>query len=207
MNRDQVWDHIVRERLAVVALLESLTPDEWRQPSLCRRWTIHDVGAHLTLQQLRLIDAFPMMTQWQGSLARTIAHTAKVRAAAMTPEQIVTELRATAERRRRNIGVTPLETLTDVIVHTQDIAIPLGRQHTMPPEAAAVCATRTLSMRWPPPLPSVRAVAGLRLIATDVDWSTGQGPEVRGPMEALLLTITGRPVWRDRLSGEGVARL
>ncbi|WP_127500078.1 maleylpyruvate isomerase family mycothiol-dependent enzyme [Actinoplanes solisilvae] len=207
MNRDQIWDVIVTERRAVVALLESLSADEWQQQSLCSRWTIHDVGAHLTMQQMGLSDAFPMMRQWQGSLARTIAHTARVRAAALTPEQIVTELRDTAGRRRRNIGVTRLETLTDVLVHTQDIAIPLGRQHTMPAEAAAECATRTLSMRWPPPLPSVRAVAGLRLTATDVDWSAGQGPEVRGPMEALLLTITGRHVWRDRLSGEGVARL
>ncbi|MFI6596651.1 hypothetical protein ACIBHX_10385 [Nonomuraea sp. NPDC050536] len=33
-----------------------------------------------------------------------------------------------------------------------------------------------------------------RLIATDVDWSAGQGPkEVRSPATDLLLLATGRP--------------
>jgi hypothetical protein len=48
---------------------------------------------------------------------------------------------------------------------------------------------------------------GLRLIATDVDWSSGQGPEVRGTGEAVLLAITGRPVALDELTGDGVDTL
>jgi hypothetical protein len=51
--------------------------------------------------------------------------------------------------RRHNIGVTPLETLIDILVHGQDIAIPLDRGLGMPPAIAAVAATRALSMRWP----------------------------------------------------------
>jgi hypothetical protein len=70
-------------------------------------------------------------------------------------------------RRRHNLGVTYLETLIDILVHAQDIAIPLGRRHDMPPAAAAVAASRVLSMRWPPPPPSARRLAGFRLTATD----------------------------------------
>ena len=49
--------------------------------------------------------------------------------------------------------------------------------------------------------------SSLRLVATDLDWSHGAGPEVRGKGEALLLALTGRPVVLDELSGDGVAVL
>ena len=48
---------------------------------------------------------------------------------------------------------------------------------------------------------------GLRLRATDLDWSAGDGPEVAGPGEALALAMTGRGVALADLSGEGVAVL
>lgn len=48
---------------------------------------------------------------------------------------------------------------------------------------------------------------GLRLAATDVEWSHGEGPEVHGTGEAILLALTGRPVVLDELTGDGVATL
>jgi uncharacterized protein (TIGR03083 family) len=103
--------------------------------------------------------------------------------------------------------VTHLETLTDILVHSQDIAIPLGRRLDLAPAAAAAAASRDLSMRVPPPPPSVRKMAGYRLVATDTTWSAGAGPEVRGPMAALLLVCCGRLVALPQLSGEGAAAL
>ncbi|WP_116247488.1 maleylpyruvate isomerase N-terminal domain-containing protein [Nocardiopsis sp. FIRDI 009] len=35
---------------------------------------------------------------------------------------------------------------------------------------------------------------GLRLTAEDTDWAVGEGTEVRGPLQALLMTLTGRAV-------------
>jgi uncharacterized protein (TIGR03083 family) len=119
----------------------------------------------------------------------------------------VSEIRGMIGTRRHTIAVTYLETLTDILVHGQDISVPLGRRLDMPPGAAALAASRVLSMRWPPPLPSVRKVAGFRLIATDTQWSVGDGPEVRGTMSALLLVCAGRVVALSQLSGEGVAHL
>ena len=48
---------------------------------------------------------------------------------------------------------------------------------------------------------------GVQLVATDVDWSVGAGPAVEGPVEALLLLLTGRAAALDRLSGPGLDRL
>ena len=207
MNSDQVWLVIDAQRMAVADLLERLSDNEWQQPSLCAGWTVRDVAAHLTLQQLGLGDVIGMMIRWRGSLDQTIHDMACRRAAALPTEQIIAGIRSMAGSRRHNVVATCLETLTDILVHGQDIAIPLGHCLDVPPYAAAVAASRVLSMRWPPPLPSARKVAGFRLTATDTSWSAGDGPEVRGPMGAILLACTGRLVALPRLSGEGARDL
>jgi len=47
----------------------------------------------------------------------------------------------------------------------------------------------------------------VRLRATDIDWEHGSGPEVTGPGEALLMTMTGRPAAVADLSGPGLGTL
>ena len=207
LDRDQVWQVIDAQRTSLADLLGELSDDQWAEPSLCQGWTVRDVAAHLTLQQLGLGGVIATMGQWRGSIDRTVHHVACRRAAALTTERIVAEIRGMVGSRRHTLGVTYLETLTDNLVHGQDIAIPLGRRYDMPPEAAALAASRVLSMRWPPPLPSARKVAGSRLTATDTPWSVGAGPEVRGPMSALLLVCAGRAAALPQLSGDGVRDL
>ena len=54
---------------------------------------------------------------------------------------------------------------------------------------------------------SKQRMEGLRWEATDVDWSFGSGPLVRGPAEAIVLVSTGRPAPLEELTGDGVAAL
>jgi hypothetical protein len=42
------------------------------------------------------------------------------------------------------------------------------------------------------------------LAASDVAWSTGSGPQVKGPLVALLLAMSGRKAALDTLVGDGV---
>jgi uncharacterized protein (TIGR03083 family) len=204
---DRIWQAIDAQRVSVADLLDTLSDDEWRQPSLCAGWTVRDVAAHLTLQQLGLGDLLGTMAHWRGGKDRTIQYMACRRAAAWPTARIVAGIRGMVGSRRHTLGVTYLETLIDILVHGQDIAIPLGRPLEMPVDVAAVAASRALSMRWPPPLRASRTVARFRLTATDTDWSAGDGPEVNGPMAALLLVSCGRLVALPQLSGDGVADL
>jgi hypothetical protein len=48
---------------------------------------------------------------------------------------------------------------------------------------------------------------GFRLTATDTTWSVGNGPEIQGPIAAILLLLTGRPAALPRLSGAGAESL
>ena len=95
--------------------------------------------------------------------------------------------------------------LFDVLVHGQDVAIPLGLPRDMPLDAASAGAERVWTMGWP--FWARRRLRGLRLRATDIEWSAGEGPEVHGPIAALLLLLTGRAASLPRLTGEGLPDL
>ena len=79
----------------------------------------------------------------------------------------------------------------DVLVHSQDIAVPLGRDLPVPIAAARAAADRVWGMGWP--FWARRRLRGMRLTAIDTDWTVGAGEEVTGPIAALLLLLlTGR---------------
>lgn len=134
-------------------------------------------------------------------MIRSAAHR---RAAAPTAE-LIAAIRGMVGSRKHNVGVSHLETLTDILVHGQDIAIPLGRSLPMSADAAAAAASRMWERGWP--FWPRKKLNGFRLVATDVEWVVGDGRTVEGPIEAILLLLTGRHVALRRLSGEGVDRL
>lgn len=210
MNDDELWAAIDAQRLRTADWLETLRPDDWGHRSLCDGWTVRDVAGHLTLQQMGLGDVFRLAVKHPGvhSLNWMILTSARDQAT-LPIEELIGEIRAMAGSRRHNLGVTPFETLLDIVVHGQDMAIPLGRSLQVPPEVAATAAAHAWGYQASrsgrrkskvfKPLP----YAGLRLVATDVDWSVGAGPELRGPVLSLLLLLTGRRVVLPQFEGPG----
>jgi uncharacterized protein (TIGR03083 family) len=95
-----------------------------------------------------------------------------------------------------------LAMLGEVIVHGDDIRRPLGLVHHSP-EAALVAVADNWS-KSNLLIGSKRRVTGVRLIATDVSWSHGDGPTVEGPLQSLVLAMTGRTRILPDLSGDGV---
>src|SRR4051794_25171766 len=162
MDLDALWAAIDAERVGLADLLDDLAPAEWEQPSLCSGWRVRDVAAHLALAQTGAGRAALDLLRARGSLQRMIHDTA-LRHAALPTAQLAGQLRGMAGSRRRAPGVTPLEPLLDVLVHGQDIAVPLGRPRTMPVDAATTAATRVWDMPWPmsttfPRMPGVRLI-------------------------------------------------
>jgi uncharacterized protein (TIGR03083 family) len=207
LDREQIWTAIGAERLRLAGLLDGLADRDWEQTSLCDGWTIRDVAAHLTLQELGPGAAIGMMLRYRGDTDRAIGERARQRAAAWSTGEIVASIRATAGSRRHNFAVTHQETLIDILVHAQDIAIPLSRVYPVPPGPAAVAATRMWTMRWPPPFPARRAMERFRFTATDADWSAGQGPRVEAPIGAIMLLSAGRLAALPSVSGPGAPAL
>lgn len=56
-------------------------------------------------------------------------------------------------------------------------------------------------------VPAKGRISGLRLAATDSDFTTGNGPLVSGTTLALIMAMTGRTLYCDELDGDGVATL
>jgi uncharacterized protein (TIGR03083 family) len=205
-DEERAWQAIRTQRLAVADLLESLDAAQWQQPSLCEGWTVQDVAAHLTLQEVSVLDGLRMVVRSPGGMNQVIRQAARRRAAGSSRPELVAAIRASADRRRHNAGLSCLETLVDALVHSQDIARPLGRTLPVPPDAAALAAAQVWRKGWP--FYPRRRLAGLRLVATDSDWAAGDGREIRGTIGDLLLVLTGRAAAvLDDLDGDGVPEL
>lgn len=188
MDTDEVWWHIDTERAWLADLLAGLSEEEWHRPSLCAGWTVRDVGAHLTFAHTP-VHALLWPALRAGFRYDTLVRDTALRSP-LTHAEIVTTLRGFLGSRRRVAFITDVEPLLDILVHAQDVARPLGVEHPIPPEAAAVSADRLL--HTPPPLRRWKPPHGIRFVATDTDWSFGDGREVRAPMGTHLLTLTGR---------------
>ena len=190
MDRDAVWRTIDAERAALASLLAGLDDAMWSTPSLCAGWTVRDVAAHvISSPQATLGSTVRAMVSARGDLDRALFAEAR-RHSARPTTQILDDFRRLAGSRRHPPGTTHLEPLLDVLVHTQDIAVPLGVEHPMPPVPCAVAAGRVWRLRYP--FHARRRLTGYRLVATDTDWSVGAGPPLEGTAGALLLLVTGR---------------
>jgi uncharacterized protein (TIGR03083 family) len=95
--------------------------------------------------------------------------------------------------------------LGEIVVHGEDIRHPLGIRGATSPEALTACLEMYKDASFP--VGTKKRIAGVRLVASDVDWSHGTGPEVSGPAASLLLAMTGRTGGLDDLTGEGLANL
>ncbi|TMR31190.1 maleylpyruvate isomerase family mycothiol-dependent enzyme [Nonomuraea zeae] len=191
------------ERLDLADLLDTLADHEWQAKSLCAGWTVRDVVAHLTLADREFATTALRMIRARGNFERVTEDMARERALRYSPAELVAQLRETAGRPRRFPMSSAMDPLTDILVHGQDIARPLGRERPMP-VGRALPALRHV---WTSFFYGTRKrFAGLRLVAADADWAGGEGPlEVRGPAGDLLLIATGRPAGLAGLTGDGVS--
>lgn len=206
MDQDAYWDAVRTTRHKVADLLASLPPEEWERPSLCEGWRVRDVAGHLslipTVSTVQLLAAAPRA---RFDLNRVNTMLAR-RSATSSPQDLVATIRAHADRRTTARVLDQRNALFDATVHSQDIALPLGREFTVPPEVARAGLDRVWEMGWP--FRARRRLGHLSLRATDADWATGSGPEVTGPALALLLLSTGRTeAASPALRGPGVEAL
>ncbi len=200
MDKDTLWHHIDTERDAVATVLEGLDSEQWATPSLCESWTVGHVAAHLAWQDVRPHQAVLPLIRARFDRNAMIHQTA-VRSP-LTQHQIVTKLRSFNGRRVRPPFVSDIEPLIDVLVHTQDICLPLGLEHAPPADAVITAISRIAElnegrMRLGPSL------TGIHLVATDTEWQIGNGQHtVRGPLKHLLLAVAGRRHAQRYLSGD-----
>lgn len=196
-------------RLLAADMFEQLTPQQWATPSLCEGWTVREVAGHL-LAPLESDFSWPtvlgVIVRYRGNLEKYVDDETRKRSARPT-EQLVAQLRERAGQELTVPFTGAGGPMADTAIHLRDAARPLGLD--VSPDLDAWRATLDFLVSKPATRGFVtkKRLAGLRLVATDQDWSWGEGAEVRGPSEAVAMAIAGRPVALDDLAGDGVAVL
>jgi uncharacterized protein (TIGR03083 family) len=192
------------EREEFATLLEGLCAEQWDSPTLCEKWRVRDVVAHVIgYDPLRRAELLRRMAK--GLITRGGANAVGVAEYARTPpEELIALMREYTVPHGLTAGFGGKIALTDGMIHQQDIRRPLGIPRDIPAESLRTALDFTT---WAPRLRGALRTRGVRLVATDVDWAYGKGPEVRGSGEAVLMAMAGRRVALDDLDGPGKAKL
>ncbi len=196
------WDKYDAEREALCHDLAGLEASQWDTQSLCAHWKVRHVVAHLVSGGDVTFGAAVIGLLRSGlNFNRYMDREARAGAAA-PPDSLLADLRASIGIHRAPPMAKPVNMIIDTTCHSADIRRPLGIVRTLPEDTLAEVLESLRHVGFP--LGATKRVAGLRLAATDVEWSAGDGAEVAGPAESLILAMAGRPAGLDVLSGEGV---
>ncbi|KRQ29183.1 MULTISPECIES: maleylpyruvate isomerase family mycothiol-dependent enzyme [Mycobacteroides] len=197
MSRADVYAMVQQEKRDLAALLHALAPQEWDSPSLCAGWRVRDVVAHVLYDGTSFPRYLYEVVRVRGS-ADKLNQLYVDRAEGWSTDELLAAFESTIDR-SYSAKIQPKLVLADLLIHHQDIRRPLKRFRKVPADTL-----RTVLENPDPFIHSKRRLKGLRWTATDVDWTYGDGPEIRGPGEAIVMAVGARPSALSELTGPGV---
>lgn len=198
---------IADERRGFADLIDTLSPQQLATPSLCAGWTVHDVAAHLVVPLVTGMGAFMIeMAKARGNF--NSANDALTRSVAAKPSSELSELlRAHADSHFTPPGANSLAPLSDAIIHGQDVRRPLGITRDIPQARLVAILDFLVSPTAARGFVGKGLLTGLRFDAPDIGWTHGQGPQIAGSGEAVMMALAGRKIALGDLSGDGVSVL
>jgi uncharacterized protein (TIGR03083 family) len=186
------------EREAFLGLAVGLTSEQWDARSLCPDWTVRDVVVHIAFHTHRV------------TLGDSLGGTEKVTARMLAHEHV----ESNEDLLRWLASPVPPKmasrmNISEVVIHEQDIRRALDLPRRPPDDTLRVCLD--LCSTWRGAKFTLgherRTSRGLCLVADDMSWSYGSGPEITGDALLLLLAIAGRHSVLSEIKGPGVPML
>ena len=195
---------VVAERRELVDLYSSLTEQDWNVPSLCAGWRVREVLAHTTMPfRYSLRRVAWEIAKARGSFDRMADRRARIDAQQLSSAQLWESLRDNIEHPWSPPGGGPLGALSHDVIHGLDVSTPLGLDHHASPDRVGM----VLAGLRPKNIAFFGVdLDGVRLWATDIDWSYGSGEPLSGRAQDLLLLLCGRRVPTGRLEGAAAPR-
>jgi len=197
-------DLIGNQRRQLANQLSHLSEDEWDAETLCEGWTARHVVAHLVMPfrysrvmfVVGLVRAKVNFNRFADQIAR--------RDVSLPTDQLVGELRDNAAHPYRPPGGGYEGALTDLVVHSLDIMRPRHVPSNIDPLALGLVLDQLVGAK------SAKFFGlnldNLALRARDIDWSHGNGREVIGSAEDLVIALARRDTALD-LTDDGASSL
>jgi uncharacterized protein (TIGR03083 family) len=231
-----MMDLISAHRRSLAAALSTLTAEQWQGPSLCAGWTPAHVLAHLTMPFRISEPDFMAGLQRCGGDFTKFSDEIAARDSKLPPADLVDVLSDNADTPWAPPGGGLTGALSHDVIHGLDITWPLPLPYEIPDRAMAIVLDAITSPLEPDDVEieagehsadehsadehsaneggaaAGRAtlfgfpLAGIRVRATDLDWSTGDGEELAGRSRDLLPLLACRAVPGDLFQGPGAAR-
>jgi len=198
---DRLRGVVAGEYLALADVLEVADGAAWTTPSLCAGWRLREVVAHLTMPARYGEERFMDELRAHGFDFSALSNAVAARDGALPRAELLGALRDETLHRWAPPGGGVHGALNHVVIHSLDATVPLGQVPVSEPALRVVLDDLTGGGH----AHFGTEIAGRRLEATDVDWHHGEGPVLRGPAVALLLTLAGRNPPRPGLEGAPLA--
>lgn len=189
------------ERASLATYLETLTPAQWTQPTWCAKWNVQELVGHLIAAANITAPHFVAGFITSGFNFDKVVEKDLIQYATGTPAEVLKRFQGIIGSARKPPGPGYVA-LGEILVHGEDIRRALGSNGDHPGEH--LVAVADAYRKTGKPLSGKKRSTGLRFVADDIDWSAGEGPEVRGPAMSLILAMVGRGRALDDCTGPGV---
>ncbi|GAB3742038.1 maleylpyruvate isomerase family mycothiol-dependent enzyme [Amycolatopsis oliviviridis] len=187
MTDPQAWVAPTYDRLADV--LDAAPAETWDAPSLCEKWLVRHVIAHVTMPARLTPERFGAEMAAAGGDFATLSDTVAARDASLPVADLLAQLRSPGLHAWQPPGGGAAGALNHAVVHSLDVTVALARPAVAPEEAVTAILDQLTAADG--------AVFGIdltdiRLEADDIDWSWGNGRLVRADSGSLVALLSGR---------------
>ena len=187
MTDPQSWVAPTCDRLA--DLLAAAAVDAWDAPSLCQKWLVRHVIAHVTMPARLSSEEFGAEMAATGGDFTVLSDTVAWRDGSLPAAELLDQLRSPRLHAWQPPGGGAAGALSHAVIHSLDVTIALDWPPAAPAEAVTVV------------LDQLTAANGtffgidltdVRLETTDTGWSFGSGRLVRADGGSLVALLSGR---------------
>jgi uncharacterized protein (TIGR03083 family) len=163
--------------------------DAWDAPSLCDKWLVRNVVAHVTMPVRLTPERFGAEMTAAGGDFTVLSDTVAARDASLPVADLLDQLRSPGLHSWQPPGGGAVGALCHAVIHSLDVTVALERPSVAPtPALAAVLDQLTAAEgAWFGVDPT-----GVRLEAADTGWSWGSGDVVRADSGSLVALLGGR---------------
>ena len=170
-------------------LLAAAPAATWDTPSLCEKWLVRHVVAHVTMPARLTPAQFGAEMAAAGGDFTVLADTVAARDAALPTADLLAQLRSPTLHDWQPPGGGAPGALTHAVIHSLDVTIALGRPPTAPRDAVLAVLTMLTAANG--------TIFGIdltdtHLTATDIPWTWGTGRPVTTDSASLVSLLSGR---------------